>query len=139
MYDEVCCDAALPDGRDARGTCFQTKSIPDPCMYRYRITSAGRLIDSAGNDLEPDGYIIFYTTDRQVADGNAPGDIPGLREYRARFLTGQLQSIVRIDASTADRVRYGLASYRWFEAPSFMFGNPDQLSDPDEVGIGSER
>jgi len=37
----------------------QTKSLPDPCMCRYRITSAGRLIDSAGNDLEPDGYITF--------------------------------------------------------------------------------
>jgi hypothetical protein len=52
MYDEVYCYAALPDGRDPRGTCFQTKSFPDPCMCRCRITSAGRLIDSANNDLE---------------------------------------------------------------------------------------
>lgn len=59
MYDEVYCYAELPDGRDPRGTCFQTKSFPDPCMCRYRITSAGRLIDSANNDLEPDGYITF--------------------------------------------------------------------------------
>jgi len=139
MYDEVYCDAALPDGRDSRGRCFQTKSIPDPCMYRYRITSAGRLIDSAGNDLEPAGYITFYTIDRQDADGYAPASIPGLREYRARFLAGQLQDIVRIDDSGADRVRYGLASYRWFETPSFMFGDPDKLHDADEVGSGSEK
>jgi hypothetical protein len=39
MFDEVYCYAALPDGRDPRGTCFQTKSFPDPCMCRYRITS----------------------------------------------------------------------------------------------------
>jgi hypothetical protein len=59
MYDEVYCYAVLADGRDSHGTCFQTKSLPDPCMCRYRITSAGRLIDSANNDLEPDGYITF--------------------------------------------------------------------------------
>ncbi len=88
MYDEVYCYAALPDGRDPRGTCFQ-KSFPDPCMCRYRIASAGRLIDSAGNDLEPDGYITFYTVDRDDGDIEAPGRIPGLREYRARFLSGQ--------------------------------------------------
>jgi hypothetical protein len=44
-------------------------------MCRYRITGAGRLIDSAGNDLEPDGYITFYTVDRE--DGEARGGIPG--------------------------------------------------------------
>ena len=55
MYDEVHCEASLPDGREPHGTCFQTKSFPDPCMCRYRVTSAGRLIDPAGNDLEPDG------------------------------------------------------------------------------------
>jgi hypothetical protein len=118
---------------------FKTKSIPDPCMYRYKITSAGRLIDSAGNDLEPDGYITFYTIDRQHSDGDAPGSIPGLRMYRARFLAGQLQNIVRVDDSCADRVRYGLASYRWFETPSFMLGDPDELPDADEVGSGSEK
>lgn len=139
MYDEVYCDAALPDGRDPRGTSFQTKSIPDPCMYRYRITSAGRLIDSAGNDLEPDGYITFYTIDRQAAGGDAPGRVRGLREYRARFLAGQLQSMVRVDDSRTHGVRYGLASYRWFEAPSFMFGDPDESPDADAVGIGSEK
>src|SRR5271169_1921478 len=59
--------------RDPRGRCFQTKSLPDPCMCRYRITSAGRLIDPAGNDLEPDGYINFYTVDRENGDNEVPG------------------------------------------------------------------
>jgi hypothetical protein len=40
---------------------------------RYRITKNGRLIDSPGNDLEPDGYLTFHAIDRQVADGDAPG------------------------------------------------------------------
>jgi hypothetical protein len=48
MYDEIYCHAALPDGDDPPGTCFQTKSFPDSCLFRYRITSEGRLIDSAG-------------------------------------------------------------------------------------------
>jgi hypothetical protein len=90
-------------------------------MCRYRITSAGRLIDSANNDLEPDGYITFYTIDpHDDGSDGAPARIPGLREYRARFLSGQLQNIARVDEDSADRFRYGLASFRWFHAPSFL-------------------
>lgn len=136
MYDEVYCDASLPDGREPGDTCFQTKSFPDPCMCRYRITSVGRLIDSADNDLEPDGYITFYTVDREDCDSEAPGSIPGLRKYRARFLSGQLQNIERINEDGADRVRYGLASFRWFEPRSFMFSDPDEASDTDEPDTG---
>jgi len=65
-------------------------------MCRYRITSAGRLIDSANNDLEPDGYITVHTVDPD-RNNESPGRIPGRREYRARFLSGQLQNIVRAD------------------------------------------
>ena len=70
MFDEVYCDAALPDGRDPRGTCFQTKSLPDPLMCRYRITGAGRLIDSAGNDLEPDGCCAAANSRLTICAGN---------------------------------------------------------------------
>ena len=137
MFDEVYCYAALPDGRDPRGTCFQTKSFPDPCMCRYRITSAGRLIDSATNDLEPDGYITFYTVDRKNSDNKAPGRTSELREYRARFLSGQLQDIVRVDEDDSDSTRYGLASFRWFEPRSYLFGDPDEAdTSKDDVGLG---
>jgi hypothetical protein len=129
MFDEVYCDAALPDGPDPRGTCFQTKSFPDPCMCRYRITSAGRLIDSAGNDLEPDGYITFCTIDRESGDSEAQGRTSRLLEYRARFSSGQLQSIVRVDEAGDDHVRYGIASFRWFEPRSVLFGDSDEASD----------
>jgi hypothetical protein len=132
MFDEVYCDATLPDGRDPRGTCFQTKSFPDPCMCRYRITSAGRLIDSAGNDLEPDGYITFYTIDREYADSAAPARTMELREYRARFASGQLQNIVSVEEDRAASVRYGLASFRWFKPRSFLFGDPGEPSDTIE-------
>jgi hypothetical protein len=104
-------------------------------MCRYRITSAGRLIDSANNDLEPDGYITFYTVDRDC-DNESPGIAPGWREYRARFLSGQLQDIVRVDEASADRVRYGLASFRWFHAPSFFFDDPDEKSDTSKADVG---
>ena len=135
MYDEVYCDAPLPDGREPRGTCFQTKSFPDPCMCRYRVTSAGRLIDSAGNDLEPDGYITFYTVDREDGDSETHGSIQSLREYRARFLSGQLQDLVRVSEHGADHVRYGLASFRRFEPRSFMFGDLDETSHTDKPDI----
>jgi hypothetical protein len=139
MYDEVYCYASLPDGREPRDTWFQTKSFPDPCMCRYRITSAGRLIDSAGNDLEPDGYITFYTLDRENGDNEAQGKTSRLREYRARFLSGQLQNIVRVDEDGADRVRYGLASFRWFEPRSFLFGDPDEASDTSKDDVRLEE
>jgi len=135
MYDEVYCYAELPDGRDPRGPCFQTKSFPDPCVCRYRITSAGRLIDSANNDLEPDGYITFHTVDRD-RDNESPGRSPGLREYRARFRSGQLQNIVRVDEDSEDPVRYGLASFRWFHTPSFLFGDSDEDSDASKADVG---
>jgi hypothetical protein len=104
----------------------------------YRITSAGRLIDSATNDLEPDGYITFYTVDRKNGDNQAPGRTSELREYRARFLSGQLQEIVRVDEDGSDSTRYGLASFRWFEPRSYLFGDPEEASDTskDDVGLG---
>jgi hypothetical protein len=104
----------------------------------HSITSAGRLIDSAGNDLEPDGYITFYTLDQGSGDIEVPGRTSELREYRARFLSGQLQNIVRLDDDGADRVRYKLASFRWFEPRSFLFGDPDEVSDTskDDAGLG---
>src|ERR1700690_417457 len=93
MYDELYCYASLPDGREPRGTCFQTKSFPDPCMCRYRITASGRFIDSDGNDLEPSGDITFYAYPKDRASGDRPFEFV---EYRAKFLDGNLDSIVRV-------------------------------------------
>lgn len=118
MYDEIHCDAPLPDGYKGTTGGFQTKSFPDPGMQRYKITGAGRLIDARGNDLEPDGYIAFYTND---ADST-------WREYRARFLSGQLSEIVRVEEDCDDQVRYGLASFRWFDTPSSLIIDDTEAS-----------
>jgi len=126
MYDEIQCDAPLPDGHDGTEAGFQTKSFPDPGLQRYKFTGTGKLIDSLGNDLEPDGYISFYAHD---ADST-------WREYRARFLSGQLSEIVRVSKDTEDQVRYGVASYRWFNSPSFLFG--DDPEDPGVAGLAHE-
>jgi len=114
MFDEIRCEVLLPDGRDAADIYFQTKTFPFPCMQRYVITHAGRLVDSVGNDLEPDGYITFYRTEDEHGCRQ-------WREYRARFSAGQLQNIIRVEEENNARVYYGLASYRWFDAPTFMF------------------
>jgi hypothetical protein len=122
MFDEVYCYAKLPDGRDRRGTCFHTKSFPDPCMCRYRITSAGRLIDSANNDLEPEGYIAFYTVDRD-GDNESPGRIPGLREYRARQMERSNLQHHRAfpDFPRADRLPTRFADLALRGAADFLF------------------
>ncbi|HVT43631.1 MAG TPA: hypothetical protein VMT00_04505 [Thermoanaerobaculia bacterium] len=123
LFDEIRCEAPLPDGYDAAGAWFQTKSFPHPCMFRYTITAMGRLLDSRGNDCEPDGYISFYTRDEDV-DSAAP-EYSRWREYRARFSEGQLRQIVRVISDDTSNVYYGLASFRWFDARSFLFGDPD--------------
>jgi hypothetical protein len=120
MFDEVYCDAPLPDDACDPGTCFQTKSFPFPCMCRYRITASGRFTDSDGNDIEPSGYVTFYAFPK-----NRPSEdkAPGLAEYRAKFADGNLDGIVRVNSAEPCEFRYGLASFRWFESPSFMFGD----------------
>ena len=75
--------------------------------------------------LEPEGYVTFYSSAGESESG-APGG-PAWREYRARFSAGQLLSIVCVrDEEEAGRTRYGLASFRWFAAPSFLFGDPNE-------------
>jgi hypothetical protein len=123
LFDEIRCEWPLPDGFDASGIWFQTKSFPSPCLQRYTITSEGRLIDPAGNDLEPDGYISFYAPESRqkhsVTEGSA------WRDYRAHFKDGQLENISRVSDDDTDRRYYGLASFRWFDAPSFIFDETD--------------
>src|SRR3984893_19580020 len=133
MYDEIYCHAELPDGRDPRGTCFQTKSFPDPCMCRYRITSAGRLIDSANNDLEPDGYITFYTVDREDGDREVPGRISGLREYRAGFSSGQLQNIVRVNETA--RIASATVWLRFDGSIRLRFSSTIRTMSPTQVRL----
>jgi hypothetical protein len=43
MFDEVKCDAPLPDNRAIPGSWFQSKSLAC-CLWRYTITKNGRLI-----------------------------------------------------------------------------------------------
>jgi hypothetical protein len=98
-------------------------------MCRYRITTTGRLIDSVGHDLEPEEYLTFHTSDPDDSSGVAPGGPPMWREYRARFSAGPLQNIVRVDADCAQSIRYGLASFRWFNSPSFLFDDGDDAPE----------
>jgi hypothetical protein len=105
LYDEVNCQVKLPDRDVLADTWFQTKSFPWPNFSRYRITAAGRLVNEAGRDVEPTGYIEFLGQDDEAHDG--------LIKYRVRFVDGQLQSIAKI-SDPDDRI-YGLESVRWFQ------------------------
>jgi hypothetical protein len=137
MFDEIRCEEPLPDSWNPGDVWFQTKSFPDPCMHRYTITRNGRLVDSAGNDLDPEGYVTFYAHDREER----------WREYRAHFQRGRLVEIEIAD-DRRERRFFGLASFRWFDAPSYLFGDPDDekderapvpISEPSHVTERSER
>jgi hypothetical protein len=132
MHDELYCDAELPDADAPAGAIFETTAFPEPFLFRYRITKAGRFIDACGRDLECDGYLeFFYYLDRSV-------ETCSLAEYRAHFCRGQLDNIVRVhkEPEGADvRVIYGLASYRIFAlgAPSgFMNDKSGGVEAPEE-------
>jgi hypothetical protein len=101
-FDEIRCEVPLPDGGRIADVQFQTKTFPGPCMQRYVITQAGRLVDSVGNDLEPEGYITFYSSAME-SESRAPGG-PTWREYRARFSAGQMLSIVCVRDEESARV-----------------------------------
>ena len=63
------------------------------------------------------------------------------RSARSWFWPGILpfDSALRVDClGHLVRVRYGLASFRWFQSRSFLFGDPDEVSDSskDDVGLG---
>lgn len=126
-FDEIRCDALLPEGDPTDGVHFQTKSLPDPSMQSYVITSSGRLLDMQAHDLEPDGCISFYTSDKASPYGR-------WRQYHARFSGGQLLSIVRVENNDSDRRHYGLASFRWYEISSPSFGDP-----PENLNAGFTR
>jgi hypothetical protein len=127
MFDEIRCEAELPDDACKAGTCFQTKSFPAPCMCRYRITALGRFIDFDGNDLEPSGYITFYADPKERAPGDNSYE---LVVYRAKFVDGNLDSIVRVQSAERCDVHYGLASFRWFQLRSFLFGDAEEDDTP---------
>lgn len=123
LFDEIRCEVALPDDACEAGTSFQTKSFPYPCMCRYRITASGRFIDLDGNDLEPSGYITFYADPKD----RAPGDKAfALVVYRAKFSDGNLDSILRVRPAERCEVHYGLASFRWYQSRSFLFGDAEE-------------
>jgi len=46
---------------------------------------------------------------------------------QARFRDGHLQGIVRVTGDDTGRTYYGLASFRWFAAPSLLLGEPDEV------------
>jgi hypothetical protein len=127
LFDEIRCEAALPDDACEGEAWFQTKSFPDPCMYRYRITAAGRFMDLDGNDLEPSGYITFYGDPKDRAPGDNSFE---LVVYRAKFSDGNLDSIVRVQSAERCEVHYGLASFRWFQSRSFLFGDTEEDDTP---------
>jgi hypothetical protein len=68
----------------------------------------------------------------------APRLLRGRRLLRGPSLNMrcELQNIVRVNEDSADRVRYGLASFRWFHTRSFLFDDSDEESDASKADVG---
>lgn len=114
MFDEIVCEASLPDGGPAAATVFQTKSVPCPSLSRYRVTADGRLLDVYGRDLEPEGVMVIYANGPSPALLAAAPDQLTWWEYRLRFRSGRLAAIEAVQpGEKADR-HPGLMSFRWF-------------------------
>lgn len=109
MYDEIRCDVPMPDGFDASGVIFQTKSFPDIYGARYTISCDGRVLDSHNADMEVDGYISFYSNDGSW------------REYQALFRDGNLEEIVVVREDLPSGWHFGIARCRISQAPSTIF------------------
>ena len=134
MFDEIRCDVPLPDEGPTQAVLFQTKSFPNPGLQRYLITQAGRLLDAFGRDLEPDGYITFYTS---TLDETSTSQV--WREYRARFSDGQLLNIVCVEEGSAQVRYYGLASFRHYLAPASVIEPKDKSEMNPNGEIGTEQ
>ena len=100
MFDEIRCEIPLSYS-GSTDEVFQTKSFPEPCLQRYAITKEGRLIDSRGRDVDPDGYICFYSDSKK---------------YRAHFSDGLLVNIVCVGGEDSSPQEYQLGSFRWYSA-----------------------
>jgi hypothetical protein len=98
MFDELLCEYELPD-KEVQDEVFQTKSL-DRLMDNYTITREGKIIlhrawgdkDAPVSHLEIPyhGEIRFYTS---LGDGRRYKRF----EYRARFTSGRLESITRLE------------------------------------------
>jgi hypothetical protein len=97
MFDYVRCELPLPDGLDlkheyeSRGfkedKLFQTKDL-DCLLDTYTITKDGRLKSSDEQDLNYDGWFVFYVLLPWEDD---------LRAYRVLFTDGQLEHLFVFD------------------------------------------
>ena|SRR5882724_131659 len=82
-----------------------------PDFTKHRLFAAIRLAKAlAGRASMLGKGLVWFARGLLSSSGDSEAlrSIPGLREYGARFLSGQLQNIiVRVNEDGADRVRYG--------------------------------
>lgn len=117
IYDEISCEVELPEGCPSTDFRFRTDSVPIAAWRRLRVTNDGRLHDSLGQDLEPDGYIEFRALPSEHPDSRRFGS------YRMRFDKGQFQWVAAIDDSDQSGHYYGPAYVRLLTSPCFLFGD----------------
>ncbi len=118
LFDYLVIEAPIEGVDDPSRVEWQTKAFDNPWMLRYRITADGRLLepriyieDRSDPNAAPGSAASFAGCMTPVYDGwddmNYHGDVdfvggePDYQRYVARFTHGQLESIRRLDDSSA--------------------------------------
>jgi len=94
MFDDVICEAPLPDGKPGKN--FQTKDFECPYLEKYTITADGRLLrddpwwerpkdqPAKPADMNFHGVLNFYGYNTETEEW---------REFNAKFTDGKLVEI----------------------------------------------
>jgi hypothetical protein len=96
LFDEIRWDAALPVGHPPDSNLFQTKSLDDPCLDHYVVTTHGRLLlvgGGFGDSVELADAEISQGVDVEFHGDMRLVSAKGYREYLARFTHGTLEWI----------------------------------------------
>lgn len=101
MFDYICCELPMPDGRQVSKDSFQTKSLWRS-MDRFTITTAGRLVYHKHRYSDPSAGLPQSLVHVGDIDLDYHGD---LAIHGSRLEDGAVSYVVRFTHGTAESIR----------------------------------
>lgn len=104
LFDDIRCDAPLPEGCEragGKGRWFQTKDFPEPYLDKYAITADGRLVQLDGHDWSKEiQHLADYHGILNFYDYNT--DTKEWWKLNAKFTDGRLVGITLAEYRRGD-------------------------------------